>query len=390
MKPVSVADYRELARRRLPRFLFDYIDGGSFAESTLARNVSDLAAVTLRQRVLHDVSNIDLSTTLLGERIAMPVLLGPVGLAGMTARRGEVQAACAAEAAGVPFCLSMVSLCSLEEVARSATRPFCFQLYMLRDRGFIADVLARAKAARCSTLILTVDLPVPAVRYRDYRSGLAGSPGFARTARRLTQIVSRPRWAWRVGLHGRPHVLGNLAPILRDASGLEDFVGWISSNYDPSSTWRDVEWLRSRWQGSLIIKGILEVDDALQAMRSGADAILVSNHGGRQLDGVVSTARALAPIAAAVGKRIPVLVDGGVRSGLDVMRMLLLGANAVVLGRAWAWGLAADGGGGVRAVLRLIADELRAAMALSGCTTIESIGPHALGDPNACRSELDR
>ena len=373
MKAAAAIDYREMARRRLPRFLFEYIDGGSYAEVTLRRNVEDLAMIALRQRVLCDVSSLDLSTELFGLKLAMPVALAPIGLAGMNARRGEVQAARAAEAAGVPFCLSTVSACALDEVAAGVSAPFWFQLYMIRDRAFMRDLLAKAAAAHCSALVFTVDMPVPGTRYRDYRSGLAGAPGFAGGLRRFGQALLRPAWAWDVGVRGRPHALGNVAPVLGPNTGLEDFFAWMRANFDPSVTWKDLEWVRSQWRGPLIVKGILDADDARAAAAAGADGIIVSNHGGRQLDGTPSTARALPPIVDAVGERLTVLADGGVRSGLDVVRLLALGARGVLLGRAWAYALAGQGQGGVAHLLELIAAEMRVAMALTGCTNVAAI-----------------
>jgi L-lactate dehydrogenase (cytochrome) len=378
MKAAAVTDYRELARRRLPRFLFEYIDGGSYAEVTLKRNLDDLAAIALRQRVLRDVSQIDLSTELFGQKLAMPVALAPIGLAGLNARRGEVQAARAAQKAGVPFCLSTVSACPLAEVAAGAPQPFWFQLYMIRDRAFMKDLLAQAAAARCSALVFTVDMPVPGSRYRDYRSGLAGAPGFAGSLRRFGQALLRPAWAWDVGIHGRPHALGNVAPVLGANTGLEDFFAWMRSNFDPRVTWKDMEWVRQEWRGPLIVKGILDPEDARAAARLGADGIIVSNHGGRQLDGVLSTARVLPSIADAVGDKLTVLADSGVRSGLDVVRMLALGARGVLIGRAWAFALAARGEAGVAHVLELLAAEMRVAMALTGCTRVQAIGRDVL------------
>lgn len=373
MKAASTLDYRELARRRLPKFLFEYIDGGSYAELTLRRNVADLESIALRQRVLRDVSNLDLSCELFGQRLAAPVALAPIGLAGMHRRRGEVQAARAAEAAGVPFCLSTVSACSLAEVRRATTKPFWFQLYMVRDRAFMRELLAQARAAQCAALVFTVDMPVPGSRYRDYRSGLAGAPGMRGALRRAWQALQRPAWAWDVGICGRPHSLGNVAPVLGKNTGLEDFFAWMRNNFDPSVNWRDLEFVRSEWRGPLIIKGILDVEDAVAAAEIGADGIVVSNHGGRQLDGVPSSARALPHIADAVGDRITVLADSGVRSGLDVVRMLALGAKGVLLGRAWVYALAAAGEAGVAHVLQLIAAEMRVAMALTGATSLAAI-----------------
>ena len=373
MKAASALDYRELARHRLPKFLFEYIDGGSYSEITLRRNVHDLESLELRQRVLRDVGRLDLSCELFGQKLAMPVALGPIGLAGLNARRGEVQAARAAKNAGVPFCLSTVSACSLTEVVQATQRPLWFQLYMIRDRAFMRDLLAQAREAQCSALMFTVDMPVPGSRYRDYRSGLAGAPGLRGSLRRAWQGLMRPAWAWNVGIRGRPHSLGNVAPVLGRNTGLEDFFAWMRNNFDPTVTWRDLQFVRSEWRGPLIVKGILDPQDAVAAADVGADGIVVSNHGGRQLDGVPSSARALPPIAEAVGHRITVLADSGVRSGLDVVRLLALGARGVLLGRAWVYALGAAGEQGVAHVLRLIEAEMRVAMALTGVTNIASI-----------------
>ena len=374
MRPPSVADYRELARKRLPPFLFEYIDGGSFDEVTLEANRGDLRKVALRQRVLRGGPDVDLSVELFGQKLNLPLALAPIGLAGMNARRGEVQAARAAEAAGVPFTLSTVSVCSLSEVAARTTRPFWFQLYMIRDRGFMRDLLAAARDAGCSTLMFTVDMPVPGSRYRDYRSGLAGAPGVGGAVRRALQAMGRPRWAMDVGLRGRPHHLGNVAPVLAGRTGLEDFFRWMRTNFDPTITWRDLDFIREAWTGPLIIKGVLDPADAREAAALGADGIVVSNHGGRQLDGAPSTARALPQIADAVGGRLTVLADGGVRSGLDVVRMLALGADSVLLGRAWAYALAGRGGAGVAHMLEIIEAEMRVAMTLTGVHRIDQIG----------------
>lgn len=374
----SALDYRELARRRLPPFLFEYIDGGSYAEVTLRRNIADLEDVALRQRVLTDVSALDLTTELFGRRLKLPVALAPVGLAGMNARRGEVQAARAAEAAGIPFCLSTVSACPIDEVAKGTNTPFWFQLYMIRDRGFMRELMAQAKAAGCSTLVFTVDMPVPGSRYRDYHSGLAGAPGIGGAIRRTWQGAMHPRWAWDVGICGRPHQLGNVAPVLGKNTGLEDFFAWMRNNFDPTVTWRDLDFIRENWDGPLIIKGILDVEDAKAAAALGADGIVVSNHGGRQLDGVPSSTRALPPIADAVGGKLTVLADGGVRSGLDVVRMLALGAQGVLLGRAWVYALAGGGQAGVSHMLALVEAEMRVAMALTGRTKISDIDPTCL------------
>lgn len=369
-RAASVGDYRALAKARLPHFLFEYLDGGSYDEVTLGRNCADLQSVALRQRVLRDVSAIDTSAELFGRRRSMPVGLGPVGLAGMYARRGEVQAARAAAAAGVPFALSTVGGCSLAEVAASGHVPW-YQLYFVKDRGFVEAMVERAVEQGCEALVLTVDLAVPGSRYRDSRAAGAG-------LRRLAQLLARPRWLWDVGLNGRPHSLGNLEVIVGKRAPLSDFQAWIHANFDASVSWKQVEWLRSRWNGPLVIKGILDPEDAREAIASGADAIVASNHGGRQLDGVISTAAALPRLAEAVAGKVPLLADGGVRSGLDVIRMLALGADFVLLGRAWAYALAAAGGPGVAHVLRLIESEMRVAMALTGTTKIGEIGPETL------------
>lgn len=370
----SVGDYRALAKARLPHFLFEYIDGGSYDQVTLRRNVEDLQAVTLRQRVMRDVSAIDLSTSLFGARYSLPIGLGPVGMSGMYARRGEVQAARAAKAAGVPFSLSTLSVCSVREIAVSLNAPFWLQLYMIKDRAFLKEMLAIGREAGCSALLLTVDLPVSGSRYRDVRSGLSVPASARASFRRFCQSALRPGWAWNVGIRGRPHSLGNLEPVLGANTGLEDYFGWIGANFDPSITWKDLPWVRDQWPGPIVIKGILDPDDACAAIEHGADGIVVSNHGGRQLDGAMSTARALPAIADAVAGRIPVLVDGGVRSGLDVVRMLALGADFVLLGRAWAYALAADGERGVAHMLKLVEAEMSVAMALTGCTSVSDIG----------------
>jgi len=369
------SDYRAAAQRRLPPFLFHYIDGGAYAEHTLARNVADLADIALRQRVLRDMSELSLETELFGERLAMPVALAPVGLTGMYARRGEVQAARAAESRGIPFTLSTVSVCAIEEVAPAIQRPMWFQLYVLRDRGFMRDALERAQAAGVNTLVFTVDMPVPGARYRDAHSGMSG----ARAAwRRLGQAVTHPRWAWEVGMRGRPHDLGNVSAYRGARTGLADYIGWLGSNFDPSISWKDLEWIRAFWKGAMVIKGILDPDDAREAVRFGADGIVVSNHGGRQLDGVLSTARALPAIADAVKGEIAVLVDSGVRNGLDVVRMLALGADTVLLGRAFVYALAVHGQAGVANLLDLVAREMRVAMTLTGARTIGDIGAGSL------------
>jgi L-lactate dehydrogenase (cytochrome) len=367
----SPSDYRAAARRKLPRFLFDYIDGGAYGEHTLQANVADLARISLKQRILKNVASLNLETELFGRKLAMPVILAPVGLTGMYARRGEVQAAKAAASKGVPFTLSTVSVCSLEEVAPQSPQPIWFQLYVLKDRGFMKNALERAQAAGATTLVFTVDMPVPGARYRDAHSGMSGP--FA-AQRRILQAVMRPAWAFDVGLMGRPHDLGNVSKYLGKPTGLQDYIGWLANNFDPSISWSDLEWIRDFWKGPMIIKGILDPDDARDAVKFGANGIVVSNHGGRQLDGVLSTARALPAIADAVGDELTLLADSGVRSGLDVVRMLALGAKAVMLGRAAAYALAAAGQPGVENLLDLFAREMRVAMTLTGVASVAEIG----------------
>ncbi|MER5009060.1 FMN-dependent L-lactate dehydrogenase LldD [Morganella morganii] len=363
-------DYRAAAESRLPPFLFHYIDGGAYAEHTLKRNTADLADIALRQRVLRDMSSLSLETELFGEKLAMPVALAPVGLTGMYARRGEVQAAKAAANKGVPFTLSTVSVCPIEEVAPAIERPMWFQLYVLRDRGFMKNALERAKAAGVKTLVFTVDMPVPGARYRDAHSGMSG-PNAA--MRRVLQAMVHPRWALDVGVLGKPHDLGNISVYRGAPTKLEDYIGWLGANFDPSISWKDLEWIREFWEGPMIIKGILDPEDAKDAVRFGADGIVVSNHGGRQLDGVLSTARALPAIADAVKSDITILSDSGIRNGLDVVRMLALGADSVLLGRAFVYALAAQGQAGVENLLDLIDKEMRVAMTLTGAKAIRDI-----------------
>lgn len=377
MIPVSAAVRRASAQRRLPRFLFDYIDGGAFGETTLARNINDLERVVLRQQVMRDMSVTDLSTSLLGETFKLPVGLGPVGLAGLCARRGETQALRAAEQAGAPFCLSTASLCSVEETARAATRPFWFQLYMAKDRAFVADMLARARDAGCTSLVLTVDMAAPGVRYRSGKAGLA-TPGIRGAIARAGQAAMRPHWAWDVGLRGGPLTLGNIAPAVGSGADLGDYMAWMKRNFDPAVTWKDLDFIRNHWNGPLILKGILDVEDAKEAAKRGADGILVSNHGGRQLDGASSTTRALPAIADAVSEQIAVLVDGGVRCGLDVVRMLALGAHGVLLGRAWVYALASGGGRGVSEALAAFETEMRTALTLMGLRSVDEVRARGL------------
>ena len=368
----SYDDYRQAARRRLPRVLFDYIDGGAYDEHTLARNVDDLKAIMLNQRVMHDVSKIDMSLELFGQKLAAPLILAPVGLTGMYARRGEVQAARAAQASGLPFCLSTVGLCSIDEVAKAAAPPW-FQLYVMKDRGHMRELLRQAKAAGCPVLVLTVDLQTPGTRYRDVRSGMTGRGGLAAQIAQGIDGLTHPAWFWDVYLNGRPHAFGNLTSAIPKARSLTDFWQWIGANFDASMTWKDVEEIREIWTGPIVIKGVLHVDDAREAVKCGADGVVVSNHGGRQLDGVLSSIAALPRIVEAVGSETQVLMDGGVHSGLDVVKALSLGAKACLIGRAWAFALAAGGEAKVTQTLARMKAETRTAMMLTGCTSLEQV-----------------
>lgn len=371
----SPQDFRAVAKDRLPRFLFDYIDGGAYAEQTLARNVSDFGDVKLRQRVLRGSDKVSLSTQLLGEKLKLPIVLAPVGLTGMYARRGEAQAARAAEQMGIATTLSTVSICPVEEVAAASSRPIWFQLYVLKDREFMKNVLARALEAGVQTLVFTVDLPVPGARYRDAHSGLGGPNA---GLRRLRQIVEHPQWAWDVGFRGAPLELGNISAYLGKSTKFADFITWIAKNFDPAISWKDVEWVREYWPGNLIIKGILDPEDAEAAIKFGADGIVVSNHGGRQLDGVASSITALPRIVDTVAGRSKILLDSGIRSGLDVVRALCLGADAVMIGRAYIYALAAGGQKGVETLLSIMASEMRVAMVLTGAASLQDLGPDLL------------
>jgi L-lactate dehydrogenase (cytochrome) len=369
VRAACVGDYREAAKRRLPRVLFDYIDGGSYGEATLAANVSDLAALTLRQRVLRDVSQLSTATQLFGQSLALPIVLAPVGLAGMYARRGEVQAASAASLADVPFCLSTMGVCAVEEVARAAA-PW-FQLYMIRDRGYMRELLSRARLAGCPVLVFTVDLPVAGARYRDVRGGLA-STTTADKLRRALDGLAHPGWLWDVQVRGAPHTLGNIAGASAGVKSLSEFWGWVAANFDPSVTWSDIDWVREQWDGPIVLKGVLDAEDAKDARRVGVEGVVVSNHGGRQLDSVASGIAALPAVVDAVGGDLTILMDGGVRSGLDVLKALACGAQGCLIGRAWAYALAAEGGAGVAHAIGIIRRELLVAMSLTGCTDVRA------------------
>tara|TARA_R110000824_G_scaffold390760_2_gene587356 strand:+ start:19005 stop:20156 length:1152 start_codon:yes stop_codon:yes gene_type:complete len=377
-QPASVADWRIKAQKRLPRIMFDYIDGGAYAETTLARNVADMERIALRQRILTDVSKLSLSTSLFGDEMNMPIIMAPVGMAGLYARRGEVQAARAAEKAKLPFTLSTVSICSIEEVRAARQTPFWFQLYMIKDRSYMEKLLARAKSSGARVLVFTVDLPTPGARYRDVRSGLSGVLTPMDQLSRAFNAAMHPNWVWNVMVRGGPQSFGNIVDAMPNAKGTNDFAMWIGKNFDPSINWDDFAWVRERWDGPIIIKGILDQEDAQRAVDVGADGIVVSNHGGRQLDGVPSGVAALPPIVRAVGGQLTVLMDGGVRSGLDVLKGLALGAKGVMIGRAWAYALGGGGEAGVTAMLGTLRRELEVAMALTGCTDIRQAGEHLL------------
>ncbi len=378
LAPATVLDYRELARRRLPRQLFDYIDGGAYDEVTMRANVRDLERVLLRQVVMRDVSTRRQNVEVLGQPMAMPVILAPVGLGGMFARRAEVQAARAAEAAGVPFVESTVSICSIEEVARATSAPPWFQLYVMRDRGYAEDLLSRAQAVGSPVLVLTIDLAVIGARHRDVRNALVGEVPVGAKLRRGLDLVSHPQWIRDVGIGGKPLTFGNLERAVPGASSPAAFREWVDSQFDPSVTWQDIAWVREHWGGRLVVKGVLDPDDARRAVDAGVDGVIVSNHGGRQLDSVASTVTALPAVVDAVGDQVEVLVDGGIRTGLDVVKMMALGARAVLIGRAWAWAVAARGEAGVRHVLEVLRADIDVALGLTAHTSITDLDRSAL------------
>jgi L-lactate dehydrogenase (cytochrome) len=365
-----VADLRERARARLPRMLFDYADRGACDEITLRRNRDDLAAIELRQRVMVDVSTRRLATTLAGDVATLPVAIAPTGLAGMFWRDGESAAAVAAANFGVPYTLSTLSILSIEDVAAAVRRPFWFQLYLMKDRGFCADLMHRARAADCGTLMLTLDLQVQGTRRQDLRNGLSIPPRPA--WRNVFDMARRPRWLAGL-LLGRRRTFGNLAGRLRRPAGFASLASWIAAQMDPSMHWGDVDWVRARWPGRLIVKGILDAEDAVRALEHGVDAIVVSNHGGRQLDGAPSTIAVLPEVVEAVAGRAEVLFDGGILSGQDVLKALALGARGCLIGKAYLYGLAAAGEAGVTRVLELMRDELSVSMALTGCTDVARV-----------------
>jgi L-lactate dehydrogenase (cytochrome) len=379
VSPATALDYRELARRRLPRQMFDYIDGGAYEESTMAANLTELHRILLRQIVMRDVSVREQACEVLGQSLSMPVILGPVGLAGMFATRAEVQVAQAAGEEGVPFVESTVSICGIEEVAAATDSPPWFQLYVMRDRDYAEQLMARASAAGSPVLVLTVDLAVVGARHRDTRNAMVGEGHSGRARfRRTLDLLAHPGWIRDVAIRGRPLTFGNLEEAVPDARSPEDFKDWVDAQFDPSVTWQDIAWVRDNWDGKLVIKGLLDPEDARRAADAGADAVVVSNHGGRQLDSVPATATVLPAVAEAVGDRVEVLVDGGVRTGLDVVKMMALGARAVMIGRPWAWAVAGRGEAGVRHLLQGIRADIDTALALTGQTSVADLGPEVL------------
>jgi L-lactate dehydrogenase (cytochrome) len=377
----TVLDHREMARRRLPRQIFDYIDGGAYAEATMRSNVADLERVLLRQVVMRNVSTRDQSCEVLGEKLSTPVILGPVGLAGMYSRRAEIQAASAAEVAGIPFVESTLSVCSIEEVAEAVTRPPWFQLYVMRDRSYAEHLMSRAQAVGAPVLVLTVDFPVVGARHRDTRNAAVGDHSMWAKARRWLDLVSHPRWVADVGINGKPHTFGNLTEAVPNAGSPAEFKDWIDAQFDPSVTWEDIAWVREHWQGRLVIKGVLDPEDARRAADAGVDGVIVSNHGGRQLDSVPSTAVALPAVVEAIGDQVEVLADGGVRSGLDVVKLISMGAKAVLIGRAWAWAVAGGGEAGVSQMLEGLRSDIDTALGLTGRNSITELDRTTLYDP---------
>jgi L-lactate dehydrogenase (cytochrome) len=370
-----IDDLQRIARRRVPRIFYDYVDSGSWTEATYRANARDLSRLTLRQRVARNVADIRTGTTLLGNGASMPLALAPAGLAGMLHPDGEILAARAAAAAGVPFTLSTVSICALEDIARHVGQPFWFQLYIMKDRAFIARLIDRARAAGCSALVLTLDLPIQGQRHKDIRNGLAVPPRL--TVGNLLAMLSRPRWC--AGMLRTPRrTFGNIVGHADGVSDTYGFADWVSRQFDRTVDWDDVRWVRDRWQGKLVVKGILDPEDACLAVQAGADAIVVSNHGGRQLDGAPSSIRVLPAIAQAVGDRAEVLMDGGIRSGQDIVRALALGARGVMIGRAYLYGLGAGGQDGVTQCLDLLRKEFESTMALCGITAADAIDADAI------------
>jgi L-lactate dehydrogenase (cytochrome) len=379
MKNITcIEDLHEVARRKVPRAFFDYAESGSYTESTLRANLADMHAVKLRQRVMMDVDHRDTSTTIVGENFSVPVVLSPIGLLGMQHGDGEILACRAAHEAGIQFTLSTMSICSIEDVAAAVDKPFWFQLYAIRDRGFMEALIERAWAAKCSALVLTVDLQILCQRHKDIKNGMTVPPEIR--LKNIIDIATKPAWAMSV-LKGKRKTFGNLAGHVKGMKNVNSLSQWIAEQFDPTLNWKDIERIKSLWPGKLILKGIMDVEDARIAASIGADALVCSNHGGRQLDGAASSISMLPKIADAVGEDIEVLLDGGVRTGMDVERALALGARGCLVGRSYVWGLGAYGQAGVSKAIDIFQRELSVTMALTGVSSIAEIGPNVLVDP---------
>jgi L-lactate dehydrogenase (cytochrome) len=372
---LNTDDFRKLAMRRIPRAIFDYADGGAYEEQTLRRNSADLDAITFRQRVMVDVSKISLATSFLGQPVSMPLAIGPTGLAGLFHADGEILGARAAAACGIPFCLSTMSICSIEDVRAATKQPFWFQQYLMKDRGFNQELIDRAAAAQCSALMLTLDLQVLGERRRDPRNGLTIPPRL--TLRNAFDVATKPTWALKV-LFGKRRTFGNLVGRIGGSSGINTLAEWTATQFDPSADWHDVEWVRSRWSGKLILKGVLDAEDARLALAAGADAIVVSNHGGRQLDGAPSSISVLREIVETIDGRCEVMFDSGVRSGQDIAKALALGARGALIGKSFLYALSAAGEAGVTKAIEIMRNELRVTLALTGTSSIAQVGPHIL------------
>ena len=376
MAPITtIQDLRLLAKRRIPRAIFDYADRGSYEEHTINANRADLARIALRQRVMIDVSDRTLATSIIGEPVSMPLAIAPTGLTGLFHGNGEIHGARAAQAAGIPFCLSTMSICSIEDVSQAVSKPIWFQLYVMRDRGFAKSLVERAIAAKCSALVLTLDLQIQGQRHRDIKNGLSIPPKL--TLANALDVATKPAWAMKV-IFGKRRSFGNLEGKAPGSDSLTTLSQWIAGQFDPSLSWKDVEWIRNMWPGKLILKGVLDKEDAKIAAGTGADAIVVSNHGGRQLDGAVSSISALPGIAELVGDRTEILFDGGVQSGQDVLKALALGARACLIGKSFLYGLGAMGEEGVAKTIDIIRRELDVSMALTGLTDVKTVGRNAL------------
>lgn len=371
----EIADLKKLARKRVPRMFFQYVDSGSWSETTYRQNSDDYAGIKFRQRVAVDMSNRSLQSELIGQPVRMPVALAPVGLSGMQYADGEIKAALAAEKFGVPYTLSTMSICSIEDVAENTSKPFWFQLYVMRDRDFVSRLIDRAKAAGCSALVLTLDLQILGQRHNDVRNGLSAPPDFSLDS--LMQLLARPAWCMNM-LTTKRHSFGNIIGHVKGVENLSSLSSWTSEQFDPQLSWDDIEWIRQRWGGKLILKGILDPEDAKMAAKTGADAIIVSNHGGRQLDGAQSTIAALTPIIDAVGNDVEVHIDGGITCGQDILKAICLGAKGVHIGRAYIYGLAARGEAGVMRALEILYNEMDITMALCGERLLNNVGRHNL------------